>query len=316
MRSQFIFALLITLFFSGFYYYKTAGPCVVPQTYALGSIDPRFKLSTTTAEIIIAEATAVWEEVALRDLFVYDAQSSFKVNFIYDERQAKSDKANSQKEVLTEKEAESKKINEQYKALTGEYDALKKDYDTKAAEYQKRLNIFNATVTKYNEAGGAPEEVFLQLQKTETALKAEEKKLEAASTKLSAISQSINTLSAQGNAVISEYNKDVTQYNEKFSGGEEFTQGDYKGNAIDVYHFKDQNELKNVLVHEFGHAIGLPHVEGASSIMYYLMDKQPTTSKLSPEDLAALGLVCQSNESALQRFHTQFSALFIKLHLI
>ena len=50
--------------------------------------------------------------------------------------------------------------------------------------------------------------------------------------------------------------------------------------------------------------------------MYYLMEKQPATSELSDEDLAALGSVCKANNSPSTRAHRFFSSLFIKLHLI
>ena len=316
MRYQFSIVLIISLLVSGWFYYKNAPPCIVPQAYTIGSIDPRFNISTSTAKEIVGEAAAVWGKAAQRDLFVYDDKATFNINFIYDDRQANSDKAESQKELLTAKEEQSKKIAEEYKSLVEQYDTLKAEYDKDVTSYQTRLNTFNNTVAKFNESGGAPPEDYARLQKTETSLKREEKKLESTADTLSSIAKDINTLSEQGNAVISEYNKNVENFNEKFSGGEEFTQGDYTGTAVHVFHFKDKNELRNVLIHEFGHAIGLSHVEGSESIMYYLMDKQPNTSDLSREDLAALGLACKENDSTIMRFHRFLSSIFIKLHLI
>ena len=308
--------LLATLVFSGWYFYRIAGPCVVPQTYAIGSIDPRFNLPTSTVETLLTEATHVWESGIGRELFTYDPDSAFKIEFMYDERQATSDKAETQKEVLSEKEAVSKKISVEYTKLIAQYDTLKKEYDAAVAQYQKRLTAFNATVERYNKEGGAPAEAFAQLQKTEASLKTEERKLEGTAGTLSSIAKNINRLSEEGNTVISEYNQGVNRFNENYTGGEEFTQGDYTGDAIHVYHFKDQAELKNVLIHEFGHAVGLAHVEGNNSIMYYLMDKQPVTSELSPQDEAALKGLCLPTDSKVQRLHQQFSSLFIKIGLI
>ncbi len=316
MRIPFLLVLLTTIIFCGWYFYSIAGPCVVPQTYALGAIDPRFKLSSSTIETLLSEATDVWEAEIGRELFTYDPDSDFKIEFIYDERQATSDNAETQKEVLSEKEAMSKKISEEYTKLVSEYDALKKEYDDDVSGYQNRLASFNATVEKYNNEGGAPADEYAQLQKTEKALKAQERTLETTAATLSGIAKNINRLSEEGNAVISEYNQGVNRFNQNYTGGEEFTQGDYTGTAIHIYHFKDTNELKNVLIHEFGHALGLPHVEGSESIMYYLMDKQPATSELSPEDLAALEGICLPPDSIVQRLHRQFSSLFIKAKLI
>lgn len=316
MRIRFIILLLGTLLVSGWYYYQIAPPCVIPKKYTIGVIDPRFKLKQVEAEKIVTDATVVWEEAVGRDLFVYDSTASFKVDFIYDERQSKSDTAEIQKEVLTEKEAESKKIGEEYTALVAEYDNVKKAYDSETAKYQKILHTFNVTVKKFNDVGGAPADEYTKLQKTETNLKADEQKLKTTANTLTTIAKKINTLSEAGNAAIAEYNNRVRNFNETFTGGEQFTQGDYTGTGIHVYNFKDTNELRNVLIHEFGHAIGLAHVEGRASIMYYLMDQQPTTSELSKEDRVALALTCQSNTTLTQRFHNILSSFFIKLNII
>ncbi len=316
MRFQFLLVLVVTLVISGFYYYKTAPPCVVPLAYSLGTIDERFKLETAEVEAIVAQAAAVWEQAVGRTLFRYEVGAPFTINFIYDERQARSEKAEVQKAALDQKENISKSVGAEYEKLVAEYDVLKKDYDSKVASYNRRLETFNTTVAKYNQSGGAPEDAYAQLQRTEKNLKNEEVTLEGQSEKLATVAKQINEVSVKGNSLITEYNSGVITYNQKYTGGEEFTQGDYKGNMIDVYHFKDKAELKNVLVHEFGHAIGLPHVEGEASIMYYLMDKQPTTSELSAGDLVALAGVCQENETLSTRFHQFFGSFFIKFNLI
>lgn len=316
MRFQFTIALLITLFFSGWYYYSQAHPCISPRTYTLGSVDERFGIDREAVKEIMVEVEAIWETALGRELFTYNESTSFKIDFIYDDRQQRSEEAEATKAALEQKENVSKSVGIEYTKLVAEYDALKKKYESKIIQYNSRLKTFNDTVASYNESGGAPQAVYDDLQKTEKILKVEEVSLEAEASKIKALTQDINGLSARGNNLISEYNDDVIQYNQTYTGSEEFTQGEYRGDSIAIYHFKDNTELKNVLVHEFGHALGLPHVEGKASLMYYLMDKQPTTSKLSPEDLAALGLVCKPNDSMSTRFHQFFSYIFTKLNLI
>ncbi len=316
MRGQFPVALLAALLFSGWYFYSEAHPCIFPLPYAIGTVDERFNLDTATVKKIIEEAETVWEDALGRQLFTHDDTASFKIDFTYDDRQARSESAEAQKAELDQQQNASKSINEEYTKLLAEYDELKDSYEAKVAAYNGRLEKFNTTVAGYNQNGGAPEDVFKDLQRTERNLKNEESELESEAAKLSALAKNINEVSARGNDLISQYNEGVVEYNQTYTGGEEFTQGEYNGDSITIYHFKDQTELKNVLIHEFGHAIGLPHVEGGESIMYYLMDKQPATSKLSQSDLAALGRVCKPNESVSTRFHQFFSSLFSKLHLI
>lgn len=316
MRRQFPVALVAALFFSGWYYYHEAHPCIVPLSYSLGSIDERFGIDTETVKKLTQEAEAIWEDALGRQLFTYTEDADFKIDFVYDERQARSESAEAVKAALDKKENASKSINEEYERLLAEYNKIKESYEAKVASYNGRLETFNQTVDRYNQSGGAPQTEFEALQKTEQSLKAEERTLAAEAKKLTDLAANLNEVSAQGNSIISEYNQGVVQYNQTYTGGEEFTQGEYNGNSIEIYHFKDQTELRNVLVHEFGHAIGLPHVEGAQSIMYYLMNEQPATSELSDSDLAALGSVCKPNDDSSTRFHKLFSSLFSKLHLI
>ena len=316
MRLSYFVALIGVLFFSGWYYYHNAHPCIVPLRYHVGTIDRRYSIDTRETKEIAEAATAVWEKALGRELFTYDESASFGIDFVYDERQARSVEADAEKAALDKKENDSKSVGEQYNTLRQEYEQLKNDYETKVASYNDRLAKFNATVARYNQSGGAPQVQYEELQKTERSLKKEEAALSSDSVKIAKLTESLNVLSARGNTLISEYNEGVVTYNQTYTGGEEFTQGEYHGDGIEIYHFKDKSELKNVLVHEFGHAIGLPHVDGASSIMYYLMDKQPDTSELSDEDLAALNAVCKANDSTSTRFHQFFSSIFIKLNLI
>jgi predicted Zn-dependent protease len=316
MRFQFLLMLCVTILVSGWYFYRTAHPCIVPLPYTLGVVDSRFAIDQETARKITEEAAAVWEKALGRELFVYLEGAQFRVDFVYDDRQARSEEADNTKAALDIKENESQSINAEYKKLVTEYDALKKRYEEKLVRYNTQLQAFNTTVAQYNENGGAPEEVYNELQKTEKSLKTEERNLVHDSETLAQLAQAINEVSERGSNLISEYNAGVIRYNQTYTGGEQFTQGDFHGDGISVYHFKDQSELKNVLVHEFGHAIGLPHVDGASSIMYYLMGKQPTTSELSESDLAALEAVCKGNNELSTRFHQFFGSLFSKIQLI
>jgi predicted Zn-dependent protease len=316
MRFQFPAALLVALFFSGWYFYQAAHPCISPLPYRLGAIDERFSIEADEAKKITENATIVWEEALGRELFTYDESASFVIDFVYDDRQAKSESADAEKAALDKKENASKSVGAEYDKLLVEYSELKKGYETKVANYNKRLQTFNATVASYNQSGGAPQSEFEALQETERRLKREEATLATEADTLTALASNLNDLSTQGNELISAYNEGVVEYNQTYTGGEEFTQGEYNGQSIEIYHFKDQAELKNVLVHEFGHTIGLPHVDGASSIMYYLMDKQPATSELSKEDLAALSRVCKANDAPTTRFHQFFSSIFITLGLI
>ena len=46
------------------------------------------------------------------------------------------------------------------------------------------------------------------------------------------------------------------------------------------------------MVHELGHALDIPHVEGSESMMYYLLGNQPVPAALSLTDTEALFATC------------------------
>ena len=102
----------------------------------------------------------------------------------------------------------------------------------------------------------------------------------------------INTLTETANEVVKKYNEGVNTYNHTFSEGAEFTQGDYQGDKINIYQFKNRDELVLVLAHELGHALGIDHVDNPESIMYRQMGEQSVGKGLTDQDLQDFRLVC------------------------
>ena len=76
-----------------------------------------------------------------------------------------------------------------------------------------------------------------------------------------------------------------------------------------MYKFSNDAEVVTVLAHEFGHALGLGHVEGPSSLMYYLLDEVTTVPELSEDDRAAYQAVCGDAESFAQWVRRQIRQL-------
>lgn len=293
MRRIFALALAFTLIASGSYFYYTlASTCVVPFTYRLGTFDPRFNITEAQAKAILVDAETVWESAAGRELFRYDDASDFPINFIFDDRQERTIAEEAQRESLDKKEETSSEVGAQYAVLLDEYTKMELAYKKSVTIYETKLDAFNQTVAEYNEKGGAPEAVFTDLKRTETALATEATSLQQTSRKLATLAKNINDVSERGNRLIAQYNAGVSEYNHEFGSPNEFTQGDYQGTNINIYKFSTISELVNVLAHEFGHALGVGHVEGEASIMYYLMEAQPNSSTLSDTDKVAFNAVC------------------------
>lgn len=297
MRIIFPIALVFSIILSGFYLVVSQPvACAAPIHYHIGALDSRFNLSTSSAEAAIDQAVITWEKTTSHDLFTYDEQAPFTINFVYDDRQDRVVTEEAVRAVLDQKEQTSTEIAAKYKALNTQYLQLSAAYEARVTAHNVKLKAFNDTVARYNSSGGAPGSAFTKLQIEEAAIKQEAADLETSAAQLKIIVAKLNQLGDQGNQLIAQYNTGVQSYNATFGETSEFTQGDYQRDKIDIYKFSNESELVKVLMHEFGHALGLSHVEGSSSIMYYLMQDQPNPPMLTPEDLAAFTTACGGDE--------------------
>lgn len=288
-------SLLLMLSLS-LYWYATVGIlCPAPLSYTITTpIDERFGITLSEAEMAVDRAAAVWEAGLGRDLFMAASgkRADIEIRFVFDERQERELAEATLRESLEDKQLTSSDVQASYEELADSYREAKAVYDADVSTYNNRLDAYNRKVASYNETGGAPTDVYDELANEEAALSAEARSLEAEATRLQDLAAEINALGEVGNSIIRQYNAGVNRYNTQFGEADEFTQGDYQGGLISIYTFTNLAELEQVLAHELGHALSLPHVEGNASIMYYLLEDQPTPLALSETDQAALIATC------------------------
>ena len=297
MRKGMLYSLGIAavLFGCGYFYYTAEATCPVPITYRIGTIDPRFHLSVDEARLAASEAESTWENAIGQNLFTYDPKGAVAIDFVYDDRQAKTNAETQFKSNLDQTQSVSDQIHAQYTTLVNQYNSLKTTYDQKVKDYETKLTAYNQKVATYNAKGGAPADVYAELQKTKQALNDEQSSLDTLAKQLNGLVQNINTIGEQGNKLVSSYNQGVTEFNKTYGEPGSFTQGTYSSNrTIDVYSYANHQELVEVLAHEMGHAMGLQHVAGSSSIMYYEIGGQPNPLQPSAADLAEFAKVCGS----------------------
>lgn len=245
-------------------------PCDKPITYRIDTIDPKFNISRDKFAADVDAASKIWSNGQGENLFVYNPTGKLSINLIYDERQAESTKINQlDKQLTTEK---------------GNLDTQVLDYKSKVADFRKRLAEYDNKVQSWNAQGGAPQEVFDQLNKERSNLQNEANNLNVLAGKLSLSSENYNFGVGKLNSVISDFNEDLSRRPE-----EGIFMGDQ--NRIEIYFNNNQQELVHTLAHEFGHALALAHVNGNSQAIMY-----PYTTKtitLSADDIAELSEACR-----------------------
>jgi predicted Zn-dependent protease len=293
MRSTLATILIfLAVFGTSYWYVDTSSVCPVPVFYNLGEVDERFDITRAEVREILEQSENVWEEAIGKNLFTYDDRSKFTVNLIYDERQQLASTEEEWRLNLDTKEKESQRVIEQVKVLAVDYEVKKNEYEVERDSYDARLNQYNAKVESYNETGGAPVSEFAKLQKEKNELTLQVARLTTLENELNTKVTEIDALGIEGNRLIENYNSDVQKYNEIYGNLDLYTQGDFQRDRINIYKFSDKAELTKVIVHEFGHALGIGHVEGESSLMYYLMAEQPDSVSLTAEDKEALISTC------------------------
>jgi len=296
MRNRFSVALILTLVLATSYFYAAyAAVCALPLTYTIGEIDERFNLSTAAAELAVADAAAVWEESLEQDIFRSvsdDAEADILVRYVFDERQERTTAEARERERLAVVEALSGEVQEAYQQQVAVLEAREDAYEERAAVYERDLSRYNTTVASYNAEGGAPPEVFAELEAEAERLSTEAEVLNAEVAAINDLIEDINQLGAEGNQLISTFNERVSDFNTVFADGREFTQGDYRDGQISIYSFADRDELHVVLVHELGHALSIGHVEDPTAYMHFLLGGQDPQAGLQPDDIEAFNAVC------------------------
>jgi myosin heavy subunit len=290
-----IVALLVLALVSagGYGYYHFAyAKCRVPLAYDIRTVDAHFGITEAEVQNAIAEAESLWEDATGKNLFTYKKGASLTVSFVYDERQAETEKQHTLVSVLDRKAEVSESVRADYEKLIESYADLKTSYETKARAYDTRLRSYNTDVATWNEKGGAPSDVYRTLEDRKRSLDTESKRLRTDVETLNGLGTQINSLGEKGNALVRDYNKSVEVFNNRYSTEREFTQGDYRDGTITIYQYDDRNELVRVLAHELGHALSLDHVEDTNAIMHDVMAGEKSVPVLQKDDIKEFERVC------------------------
>ncbi len=267
-----------------------APPCEQPIEYVIGEVDARFGISEATLRTSLQNAAAVWNEAAGRVVVTAsDDGKGMPVHLLYGDEQRAAQLGNTidaEQAAYDAKKAELADMKETFASL-------RRSYVAQQNAYERELDAYEADIRYWNERGGAPPAEYQELQQRSRDLDRDRDALNADADEVSAYSARINTEVEELNALARKINAKVNVYNE--SAGDDFDQGNFvsdrDGKRIYIYEYTDRADLERVLAHEFGHALGIGHVENPNSIMYSFNIGEGLD--LTEEDQLALTSACR-----------------------
>lgn len=264
-------------------------PCATPVTYHVGTVDPRYGVTAEELAADLSQAAALWNEAAGKTVVTFAADGEVAVNLEYTKDQATSELGES----IDAEQADYDAARAKFEALADQLEAARATYERLEASFNAKADVYEKDVAYWNAQGGAPPAEYQSLQARSRALDREQAALNAQAAKVNSVIEDMNSRVDALNRMADAINSRVDVYNA--NAHEDFDQGRYvsdkDGKRITIREFTRESELKRVLAHELGHAIGLDHVENPDSVMYSY--NVGSALVLSVEDKAELLRACK-----------------------
>lgn len=254
-------------FEAGYFFSKSA--CEKPLGFRIGTIDGRFNLSEDQLITRLEEAEAIWEQPTGRNLFAYNSTSKLTINMVYDRRQSLANEISALESQLTEDK--------------GDLETRRAEFERLAGDFETRLAQFNSEVESWNSQGGAPPVEYETLIRRQNELRDEAEKLNR-------LASELNLETREYNTQVKELNQTISAFNENLRRKPEEGLYDPKTSTVEIYFVVGQKELTHTIAHEFGHALGLSHIDDPNSMMFAFSTE---VVALAPADVEAVNFYCR-----------------------
>lgn len=260
-----------------------------PKGYTLGTFDERFGIRQDRFLQIVDQAKRVWENAAGKELFHCRKDGLMRVNLVFDWRQESLLKAKEQRSKLDENGTSFDMLKSNYETKAAAVEREQSSYEVSGQAYKAHLEEYNARVTRWNNGENRTEAEMQSIENMKKELDGELVAVEQKRVMLKTNADDLHALGERIAAIAEKFNLEVEKFNGTYVNQREFEKGVFDGRNIDIYEFDKEEDLKVALVHEFGHALGIEHVDNPRSIMYRKLAAQDINDiHLTSEDLAQL----------------------------
>lgn len=252
--------------------------CVKQLHWYLDDIDPQFSLSKDEARQVIQAAAAHWMEL-VPELHIEEALDGFPIRFVYDERQQK-----------------------QLMAARWERNA-----EQMSDWLSRRSESLNEDIEDYNEQQAELAQQRQALEQQAAQLAPNDPKRNDLAEQAQSLNEQVAELNERYEQLLGRQ-QDIAKVGEDYQDLLEdapaagvmevgqYQQGGVGGSKMTIFAYRDQPSLYLTLLHEFGHALNVPHLDNPDAVMAPQMSAQQLTQsqpELTADDIAAWREQCE-----------------------
>ena len=268
--------------------------CATPISLRVGQIDEQFNIDATMLTTALEKAVHEWNTATGRTLFVLRDDGDIPVNLLFDGRQDLINQFAREQQEILELVAENGDRLHTLSIEAGRLTAAIAELDRKMEEHGKLSEVINGL-----------SDSLLDNPADYQALLAERQRIAEMGISLKEAEQQLirrrelllDDLLNHRHSRMEPLKARIGSLRERFSS-HLLPAGEHRRgllvNEINVYTFYNLEAFHAVLLHEIGHALGLPHSEEQSAIMYPVLGHDSAPSNLTPLDIQAALTLCGS----------------------